>query len=90
MNGLFLQAEGWELFNGADEGSGADTEMEFELLDGVDGSGTAEGSRGADDADLALRQKQREQRAYEPPEPTQVLPACSPPTMHLFCLTQQI
>jgi hypothetical protein len=82
---LFLQAEGWELFEGAEEGSGANTEMDFELLDIGDASDhSSESNYGADDADLLLRKKQR-QRAYQPPEPTQVCPAKSPSGSALSC-----
>jgi hypothetical protein len=72
-----LQAEGWELSWGPDEGSGADTDMGFELLSNDEHDDqSSDGSRDFDDPDLALRQKQQQQqRAYQPPEPTQVCPA---------------
>jgi hypothetical protein len=72
-----LQAEGWELSWGPDEGSGADTDMGFELLSGDEHDDqSSDSSHDSEDPDLALRQKQQQQhRVYQPPEPTQVSPA---------------
>ena len=68
-----LQPEGWQVCEGIDEGSGADTEMGCELLSN-DEHDDKTSDPGSEDPDVALRQQQRQQqhRTYQPPDPTQV------------------